>query len=119
MSEERFFIDPRLPFVECRCSTGSTRSFKPHLHRSFCIGAIACGRAAYQVGELTIFLSPGSLALINPETLHFCNPVPGEGRSYSMLYLEVEWCRTVQQSLWRVETLAPVTEPVLSHPRLY
>ncbi|OGR19420.1 MAG: hypothetical protein A2X81_13425 [Desulfobacterales bacterium GWB2_56_26] len=123
MNDERFFKDRRLPFAECRCSTDSTRSFKPHLHRTFSIGAIDCGEASYQVGERTILLSAGSLTLINPETLHFCNAVrKGEksfARSYSMLYLDVEWCRTVQQSLWRVESFVPVTVAVLDHPGLY
>lgn len=36
-----------------------------------------------------------------------------------MLYLDVDWCRTVQQSLWRVESFAPVTHPALHHPGLY
>lgn len=119
MNDERFFSDHRLPFVECRCSTGSTRSFKPHLHRTFSIGAIDCGRAAYQVGEQRVILSAGSLALINPETLHVCNAVASVGRSYSMLYLDVDWCRTVQQSLWRVDSFVPVTAAVLDHPGLY
>lgn len=119
MSDERFFKDRRLPFVECRCSTGSTRSFKLHLHRTFSIGAIDCGKACCRVGEQAITLSAGSLTLINPETLHFCNAVASEGRSYSMLYLDVEWCRTVQQSLWRVDSFVPVTVAVLHHPGLY
>lgn len=119
MNDERFFKDPRLPFVECRCSTASTRSFKPHLHRAFCVGAIDCGQAQYQIGEWAIVLAAGSLTLINPETLHFCNAVGEEGRSYSMLYLDVDWCRAVQQSLWRVGAFVPVTLPVLEHSGLY
>lgn len=119
MNDERFFKDPSLPFVECRCSTGSTRSFKPHLHRTFCIGAIDSGNARYQVGDQAILLSAGALTLINPDTLHFCNAVPGEDRSYSMLYLDVGWCLAVQQSLWRVASFVPATIALLEHPGLY
>jgi AraC-like DNA-binding protein len=119
MNNETFFKDNCLPFVECRCSKSSTRSFKPHLHRSFSIGAIDSGQARYRVGDRTVLLSVGSLALINPETLHFCNSAVSEGRSYSMLHLDVEWCRRVQKSLWRVDTFVPVTVIVLDQPRLY
>lgn len=119
MNNERFFKDPRLPFAECRRSTASTRSFKPHLHRTFSIGAIDSGQADYRVGDQQILLSPGSLTLVNPDTLHFCNGVAHAGRSYSMLHLDVAWCRTVQQSLWRVEAFVPVAVPVLDHQRLY
>lgn len=119
MNDEIFFKDSRLPFAECRSSKSSTRSFKPHLHRAFSIGAVNSGRARYQVGDRSVLLSPGSLALINPETLHFCNSAASEGRSYSILYLDVDWCRKVQKSLWRVDTFVPVTTVKLDHPRLY
>lgn len=119
MNNETFFKDSRLPFAECRCSKSSTKNFKPHLHRTFSIGAIDSGQARYRVGDRTVLLSVGSLALINPETLHFCNSAASEGRSYSMLYLDVGWCRRVQESLWRADTFVPVTLIVLDQPQLY
>jgi AraC-like DNA-binding protein len=119
MNDEIFFKDNRLPFAECRYSKSSRRSFKPHLHRTFSIGAVDCGQALYRVGDRSILLSTGSLALINPETLHFCNAAASEGRSYYMLYLDVEWCRTLQKSLWRVDTFIPVTLAKLDDLRLY
>lgn len=119
MNDETFFKDSRLPFAECRYSQGSTRSFKLHLHRTFSIGAVDSGQARYQVGDRSVLLSAGSLALINPETLHFCNSAVREGRSYYMLYLDVEWCRRVQKSLWRVDGFVPVTHSRLDHPGLY
>jgi len=73
MHEERFFKDPRLPFAECRHSTNSTRTFKPHMHRCFSIGAVDRGEIRYRLEEQTFRLLPESLALINPQTLHACN----------------------------------------------
>ena len=49
MNRERFFKDDRLPFAEGRYSQDSRRVFKPHMHRSFCIGAVDQGEVFYQV----------------------------------------------------------------------
>ena len=89
MRNECFFKHDLLPFAEARYSRGSTAPFKPHMHRSFSIGAVNSGEVVYQVKGKAAPLAPGSLAIINPETLHACNPVGGKGRSYSMLYLSL------------------------------
>ena len=69
-----FLKHPKLPFVECRHSTDSGRHYKPHMHKAFCVGAIDQGEVIYQVDGKLVKLHPGSLALVNPETLHSCNP---------------------------------------------
>ncbi len=119
MKSEKFFKDPRLPFVECRYSRSSVRHFKLHLHRSFSIGAVDQGRVRYSVGDRQAVLSVGALAVINPESLHSCNALSAEGRSYSMLYLDVAWCLRVQKSLWNVESLLPAEKILLDDPDLY
>jgi len=54
MSNEQFFKDPRLPFVECRHSKSSVRHFKAHMHKSISIGAVDQGQVQYSVGERQI-----------------------------------------------------------------
>jgi AraC-like DNA-binding protein len=108
MSDELFFKHPKLPFAECRYSTSSGRHYKPHMHKTFCVGAIDQGEVIYQIGGRLVKLQPGSLALINPETLHSCNPAEFCKRSYYMLFLDVKWCQQQQQSLWQLETFSPV-----------
>ncbi len=119
MEHEIFFKDDRLPFVECRYSRSSVRHFKTHMHRSFSIGAVDKGQVQYCVGEQKAILSVGSLAVINPEIMHSCNSIGGEGRSYYMLYLDVEWCLRVQRSFWNVETFIPAEKIRLDDPSLY
>jgi len=118
-SEEHFFADPRLPFVEGRFSRHSARTFKPHMHRCFSIGAVEAGQILYQVEEQDYRLRPGSLTLINPETLHSCNRGTVAPRSYGMLYLQTDWCLRVQQSLWQADRFVPVRLPLLEAPDLY
>lgn len=119
MDKENFFKDVRLPFVECRYSRSSSRQFKPHFHRSFSVGAVDQGMVQYQVGEKTARLEEGALALINPETLHSCNSLSADGRSYYMMYLEVDWCCQVQNSLWQVDNFIPAEKICLEDADLY
>ena len=116
---DSFFKYPKLPFVECRYSTNSGRYYKPHMHKAFCIGAIDRGEVIYQVDGELVKLQPGSLALINPETLHSCNPTEFRNRSYYMLFLDVEWCLQLQQSLWRLDKFSPVNTIVLEDNTIY
>ncbi|WP_028317087.1 AraC family transcriptional regulator [Desulfobulbus elongatus] len=119
MADERFFADPRLSFAEGRFSRQSTRTFKPHMHRCFSIGAVEEGEILYRADGQCHRLRPGGFALINPETLHACNHETAAPRSYFMLYLQTDWCLRVQQSLWRVERFVPVRRPLLEDTRLY
>jgi AraC-like DNA-binding protein len=119
MNNENFFKDPRLPFVECRSSRSSVRHFKAHMHRSFSIGAVDLGQVQYSVGNRQAVLSAGALAVINPESLHSCNSLKAEGRSYSMLYLDVAWCLQVQKLLWNVASFVPAEKIRLDDAGLY
>jgi len=114
-----FFKHPELPFVECRHSTNSGLHYKPHIHKTFCVGAIDQGEVTFQVGERQARLQSGGLALINPETLHSCNPTESHKRSYYMLFIDIEWCLQLQQSIWRIETFSPVNTILLEDNSIY
>lgn len=119
MSNEHFFKHPGLSFAECRYSTDSERHFKPHIHKTFTVGAIDQGEVIYLIAGKEVRLQPGSLALINPETLHSCNPVKFCKRSYCVLHLDVKWCLQLQQSLWQVKNFTPVTTILLEEASVY
>lgn len=89
------------------------------MHKTFSIGAIDQGEVIYQVAGNTVELKPGSLALINPEVLHSCNPTDLSKRSYYILFLDVEWCLLVQQSLWQLEGFRPVNIVLLEDNSVY
>lgn len=119
MSNEHFFKHSALPFVECRYSKESERHYKPHIHKTFSIGAIDQGEVIYQIEGRMEKLQPGTLALINPEILHCCNPTRFSKRSYYMLHLDIEWCLQLQQSLWQIETFSPVNTILLEDYSIY
>lgn len=118
-NSERFFKDPRLPFAECRYSQSSARAFKPHIHQSFCVGAASKGKIQFQIDNQEHLLEPGILALINPETLHSCNPAQDQPRSFYMLYLELPWCLGIQQGLWQTSLFLPSSKMLLHDTKLY
>lgn len=119
MRNERFFKNDLLPFAEVRYSRDSTAPFKPHMHHALSIGAVDRGTVLYDVDGQQAMLAPGSLVVINPETLHACNPATSKGRSYYMLYLDAGWCFQVQQSLWEVNQLAAVKKIRIDDGPLY
>ena len=89
------------------------------MHKTFCVGVIDQGEVNYQIDGKLVKLLPGSLALINPERLHACNPVEFSKRSYYMLFLDVDWCLQLQQSLWQLETFSPVNTILLEDNSVY
>ena len=119
MRSERFFKNDLLPFVEVRYSRDSTVPFKPHMHQTLSIGAVDQGEVFYNVSDKKAILPPGSLAIINPETLHACNPAVDTERSYYMLYLDTDWCFRVQQSLWEVDSFVEMEKIRVDDDSLY
>lgn len=109
-----------MPEIEARRSIGNHRSFKPHVHQAFSIGAINDGRAQVDLGSNQLLLAPGELILINPGTMHACNPpLGGAARSFSMLHVGLRLCLEVQQTLWQTATFLPVSPHLLIKPNLF
>ena len=119
MRRERFFKNQELDFVELRYSQGSALAFKPHMHPTFSIGGVKKGKVSYEVDGQKAILAPGALVIINPETLHVCNPATEAERSYYMLHLDIEWCFQVQQSMWEVSYFIPANTTRVDDIDLY
>ena len=119
MNKELFFKEDALPFIECRHSQNSGRHYKTHMHSTLSIGAIDTGEVLYNVSGKEALLRPDALAIINPETLHHCNPLHKITRSYYMLYLDKSWCLKVQQSLFDIDDFMPSSFILLQDKALY
>lgn len=119
MNKEIFFKDERLPFIECRYTTNSGKHYKPHMHENFSIGAISEGEVLYSVAKQKALLQKNSLAIINPNTLHSCNPMQKKQRSYYMLYLYTDWCQKVQASLFETDVFLLQKEILLEDEIIY
>lgn len=115
-----FFKDPRLPYVELRHTLNSGAHYRPHMHEQLSIGAIEEGAVSFGYAGHRSMLYPEALILINPKTIHACNPIEGEARSYYMLYINTEWAIGLQQSLFGdVDAFIPFAQMLVEEKRLY
>jgi len=119
MAREQLFYDRRLPGIEARRSLGNSHSFKTHIHQGLSIGAVESGQVEVSLGTTRMRLSPGELILINPGIVHACNPLDCPSRSFSILYLGLDLCLAMQQTLWKTEAFLPLSPPRLTDPELF
>nr|WP_272890588.1 AraC family transcriptional regulator [Stutzerimonas stutzeri] len=98
--QPRFWRDAALPFLEARAvADGRKVCYAPHCHETFSIGAITAGASTYFNGEARETIARGTLVLINPQTLHACNPIDGQAWSYLMFYVDARWLGALQNEL--------------------
>jgi AraC-like DNA-binding protein len=99
-SQPRFWRDATLPFLEARAvADGRKVCYAPHCHETFSIGAITAGASTYFNGDAQERIARGTLVLINPQTVHACNPIDGRPWSYLMFYVDAGWLGALQHEL--------------------
>ncbi|WP_129142127.1 AraC family transcriptional regulator [Modicisalibacter coralii] len=87
----QFWRDAALPFVESRRASHSRACYRAHSHPTLSIGVVDQGQSLFQCADQHATLTPGSLVSIPAHAVHACNPLPGRGWSYQMLYLDRAW----------------------------
>ena len=99
-SQPRFWRDAALPFLEARAvADGRKVCYAPHCHETFSIGAITAGASTYFNDDAQERIARGTLVLINPQTVHACNPIDGRPWSYLMFYVDARWLGALQHEL--------------------
>ncbi|MEA1915454.1 MAG: AraC family transcriptional regulator [Campylobacterota bacterium] len=110
LDKSTFFKDDRLPFVEARFSLNCGQHFNEHSHQTLSVGAVEQGVVSYLHAKNEYVLKPNELSVINPNIVHACNPKQSQSRTYHMIYVDVEWCKGIQQSLFdHVDKFIPVS----------
>ena len=105
-----FFKNPQIPYIEGRYTLNSKLHYKPHFHNSLSIGMIVNGNAQFSIQNNSYLLTPECLAVINPNCVHYCNPINNESRSYIMLYLDKQWCFNIQSTIFNNTKFIPIKE---------
>jgi len=96
----RFWRDAALPFVEARSvANGGDFCYARHTHPCFSIGTVTVGQSLYLHRRTAHTVGPGAVVLINPETVHACNPVDQANWSYRMFYVDTAWLAGLQHEL--------------------
>lgn len=115
--QPRFWRDAALPFLEARAvNDGRKVCYAPHCHETFSIGAITSGTSTYINSDARERIARGTLVLINPQTVHACNPIDGQAWSYLMFYVDAGWLGALQHELGvssngRFIPYAPIQSP--------
>lgn len=92
-----FWRDDALPFVEARAiADGRQVRYGRHAHRTFSVGAVTGGHSTYLNGDTVEHIGAGTVVIVNPETVHACNPAESAAWSYRMFYLDVAWLASLQ-----------------------
>lgn len=92
--DQDYYRFAKLPYLELRRTEFSRQHYKPHSHQQLSIGAILAGSTQVHYQGKFQTAKQGDLVIINPEQVHYCNPAAGDFRSYYMLYLDSQWCKT-------------------------
>lgn len=96
----RFWRDPALPFIEARAiADGRKVCYSRHAHEHFSIGAITAGQSTYISGNAQWQVAAGTVVLMNPGTVHACNPIDDQPWSYCMFYIDTAWLTALQHGL--------------------
>ena len=114
-----FFKNFQIPYIECRYTTDSKLHYKPHLHNSLSIGMVIDGNTNFTLQNNSYLLTPEFLAVINPNSVHCCNPVKNEARSYTMLYLDKQWCFNIQSTIFdNINEYIPINKVIIQDKNL-
>lgn len=115
-----FFKDEKLPFVESRYVVDSPYHYEKHFHTTLSVGAIEEGKVAYVHNNDEYLLTKNQLSIINPNIIHYCNPIQNESRSYHMVYIDVNWCKSLQETLFgNTGEFIPLEKVQLTNKQLY
>ena len=116
-----FWRDAALPFVELRkVADGRRVCYAPHSHHEWSLGLITAGESTFVYGNAQHRVGANDLILINPETVHACNPIQGRAWGYLMLYIDTSWLTRLryEAGLLREAQWQDISTAVLSEPRL-
>lgn len=114
----QFWRDPDLPGVEARYSSYHGDAFRNHTHAAYSIGFIDSGRTSFILEGTSYNAEAGQLVLIQPETVHACNPVPDSNMSYHMFYVNPPWLENIAAEVFGREVGLPIfPTPVLNDPK--
>ena len=96
---QKFYRPPYLPMIELRQARGTPACYQAHTHEEFSIGVVDGGVSDYFIYGRTASIGPGTTVVINPQTVHRCNPGQLQQWSYKMAYLDIAWLTELQAEL--------------------
>ena len=115
----KFVRHPRLKQVELRFSHYRRRAFDKHMHDTYSVGVVNQGRTHIFHQQLDETIGAGEVVLINPGEVHACNPRPGAGLTYYMLYLEPAFMQKIASAVSGQDKVPYFIQPVVRDRHSY
>lgn len=120
LAKSMFFKDKKLPFIETRFALNSTKHYAQHFHKTLSIGAVEDGEVSYRHKFSNYLLRQNALAIINPYEVHSCNPLEKQPRTYHMTYIDTNYCKQVQESIFgHLHSYMPILKINIDDKGLY
>ena len=94
----KIFTHEKLPFLELRYSN-NTKHYKEHIHDTFSLGINLEEKSVYTNKDKVYDFDVGMIAVVNPNVIHSCNPILETPNLYYMMYLDENWCFSLQKSM--------------------
>lgn len=82
--------------------------FGRHTHDTFAIGVVRAGTEELRIGDVEYNVTPGGVALINPDVVHTGTPIDDRGWTYRVFYPDVAVLTEItgSDSPWFTEPVA-------------
>jgi len=115
-----FFKDEKLPYLEVRFVSKSNYPYNKHFHDTFSIGTVEEGDVSIIYKNKNHKIQANTLVVINPMVVHACNPIDNQSRTYHMIYLDTQWCKGLQMSLFgNLDSFVEISQVTFEDKLLY
>jgi len=101
-SHQRMYRHPQMPWAELRISVRNGNCYRLHTHAEYSIGIVDEGQALFQHSHRREAIETGDVVLLEPHTVHSCNPAHETGWSYRMLYVNAVWLHQAMSEHWKL-----------------
>lgn len=118
--DTKIFKCDKLPFVELRYVSQVSSCEKRHTHETLTLTAIKQGVVKLFLANKTELLKPNTIAIINPYQAHRAEITQYESKGGFVLYLDTQWCESLQRSLSKhITEFIPFNTSLISSKRFY
>ncbi len=94
--------------VSARFSRYNYECFQKHSHNAYSVAAVVEGKSKVIIGNKEYIGTDGDVVIINPGTIHSCNPAQDTCWSYYLFYFDRDWFEKMYMNFAGLENIAEV-----------
>jgi len=118
--DTKIFKCDKLPFIELRYVSHVSSCEKKHTHETLTLTAVKQGVVKLFFPNKTELLRPETIAIINPYQAHRAEITQYESKGGFVLYLDIQWCESLQRSLSKnITEFIPFNTSLISSKIIY